>query len=430
MKEFFKSVVIYILTFEAAILLRRKKPKIVAVTGSVGKTSTKDAVYASIKDSVSARKSEKSFNSDIGVTLTVLGLRNGWSNPFVWLVNIIDGFFIAFFSQDYPEVLVLETGIDRPGDMGKLARWLHPDIVVLTLLPSVPAHVEYFTSPEAVVTEKMKLVSAMNPNGVLVYNNDDTVIQTQLSEVIQRQVGFGRYLDTDFTARKDSVVYNDDQPIGVEFILIHKGKEHRILVKDTIGTQHVYSCSAAIAVATELGVPIEAAIKSIQSLKTPVGRMRILPGIKATLVIDDTYNSSPVACAQALSSLKELTYAKRKIAILGDMLELGKYSSVEHRKIGSAVPSVADILFTVGVRSRHIAEGAMAAGMSEKNIYQYDDVARAGRELQAFLEPGDIVIVKASQSIRAERIIEEVMAEPEKASELLVRQDSVWKTIE
>lgn len=429
MKEFFKSIVVYILTKEAAILLRRRKPKIIAVVGSVGKTSTKDAIYAAIRNSVYARKSEKSFNSDLGVPLTVLGLPSGWNNPFMWIRNIVDGFFTAFFSQDYPAVLILETGIDRPGDMEKLTRWIQPDIVVLTRLPAVPVHVEYFTSPEAVVAEKMKLITALKSDGVLIYNHDDVIIQKQLPEVLQRKVGFARYLETDFTAREDRVVYNDDQPVGVEFELEHDGNSYKILINDTIGTQHVYSCSAAIAVANELNISLTEAVESLQDWSTPNGRMRVIPGIKASLLIDDTYNSSPIATEQALQALKELAYSKRKIVVLGDMLELGKYSSDEHKRIGSLVPSVANVLFTVGIRARQIAEGALATGFDEKHVFQYDDVARAGRELQAFLRPGDAVLVKASQGIRAERIVEEVMANPERAGELLVRQETKWQKI-
>lgn len=429
MKEVFKSIVVHILTAEAAVLLRRHKPKIIAVTGSVGKTSTKDAIYAAIKNHTYARKSEKSFNSAIGVPLTVLGLPNAWSNPLYWMRNIIDGFFIAFFSRKYPDVLILEAGIDRPSDMDHLTSWLLPDIVVMTRLPDVPVHVEYFSSPEAIVQEKMKLVSAMKPDGVLVYNNDDVVIQAKLAEVLQKKVGFGRYLETNFTAREDHIVYTDNQPSGVEFSIFNHGNKYKLNISGTIGMQHVYSCSAAIAVASEIGVSIEAATESLKTLQTPNGRMKLISGLKASVLIDDTYNSSPIAVEQALQALKELNYTKRKIVVLGDMMELGKFSSAEHKRIGSLVPDVANILLTIGVRARQIAEGAMSVGMSEENIFQYDDVARAGKELQSMLQPGDAVLVKASQGVRAERIVEEVMSEPEKASELLVRQDRVWKSI-
>jgi UDP-N-acetylmuramoyl-tripeptide--D-alanyl-D-alanine ligase len=429
MKAFFKAVVVMILTAEAAFLLKRKKPKIVAVTGSVGKTTTKDAVFAAIKNNAYSRKSEKSFNSEIGIPLTILGLPNAWNNPLAWLRNIVEGFFIAFFSRSYPEVLVLEAGIDRPGDMQRLTRWLKPDIVVLTKLPDIPVHVEYFSSPAEVVEEKMKLVTALKPDGVFIYNNDDTIIAAQLESVMQKKIGFGRETDTDFTARMDRVVYQDDQPVGTEFVLHHCGNEHVIFIGDTVGMQYTYACSAAVAVADELSVPIDAAVTSLQSFRTPNGRMRLLPGMKSTLIIDDTYNASPVATEYALLALQELTYAKRKIVVLGDMLELGKYSTDEHRRIGSLVPKAAQVLFTVGVRAQMIAEGAMAAGMSEKHIFQYDDAARAGRELQAILTHGDVVLVKASQGVRAERIVEEIMANPEQAEELLVRQEKAWRSI-
>ena len=410
-------------------MLRRKKPIIVALTGSVGKTSTKDAVYSAVKGSLQARKSEKSFNSEIGVPLTVLGLPNGWSNPFLWIKNIIDGFLTALLSKEYPKILILETGVDTPGDMEKLTSWMQPDIVVLTRLPDVPVHVEYFSSPDAVVVEKMKLVLALKPSGKLIYNNDDTIIQSKLSEVRQECIGFSRYLETDFTAGKDKIVYQDDVPIGIEFVITTQGKSHKVLLKNTIGTQHLYSACAALAVAVELGVAVEVAVEGLQKHEPPAGRMRLISGIKSSILIDDTYNSSPTAAESALQALAEVKYATRKIAILGDMLELGKYSSKEHEKVGKQAAQSADILFTVGIRAHQIAEGALAAGMSEKNIFQYDDALRAGRELQALLQSGDVVLIKASQGIRAERIIEEVMEHPEQAAQLLVRQDRTWRSI-
>lgn len=429
MKQTFKSMVVSILNAEAAILLKRRKPMIIAVTGSVGKTSTKDAIYAAIKNQVYARKSHLSYNSDIGVSLTILGLQNAWNNPFLWLVNIVEGFFIALFSTDYPAVLILEMGIDRPGDMEKLVSWIKPDIVVLTRLPDVPVHVEYFSSPAAVAEEKMKLVGALKADGVFIFNNDDKAIQASLAGILQRQVGFGRYLETDFTASDDKVVYHDDQPVGIEFRLKHLGDSSKVLIKDIVGSQNVYSCTAALAVANELNVPLADAIESLKTFKTPNGRMKIIKGIKSSVIIDDTYNSSPVAVEQAFEAIKELSYAKRKILVLGDMLELGKFSSDEHKRIGTLVPRVANVLFTVGIRARQIAEGAQVAGMSERNIYQYDDVAQVGRELQNFIQPGDVILVKASQGIRAEKIVEEVMNRPEKAAELLVRQDKKWQDI-
>jgi UDP-N-acetylmuramoyl-tripeptide--D-alanyl-D-alanine ligase len=427
MKSFVKSIIVSILIAEAKWLLQRHQPTIVAVTGSVGKTTTKDAIFAAIKNSVHARKSERSFNSEIGVPLTVLGLSNGWSNPFIWIKNIIDGFFTALFSKDYPDILILEAGIDRPGDMDRLTNWLKPDMVVLTRLPSVPVHVEFFAKPEAVCDEKMKLVAAMKPEGVFIYNHDDVVIQSRLDDVLQRSVGFSRYLPSVFMGSNDRIVYNDDKPVGVEFVVNYQKDAYTIRVNDIVGTQQVYACAAALAVAAELEVPLDEAVVSLRELRVPNGRMHIVAGLKATTIIDDTYNSSPTAVEQALQTLNEIKYAKRKIVVLGDMLELGRFSSDEHYRIGTMIPPIAKVLITVGIRARKFAEGALAAGMPEKSILQYDDSLTAGKELQSFLQPGDVVLVKASQGIRAEKIVEEIMAEPELASDLLVRQETFWK---
>lgn len=429
MKQALKSIVVKTLTWQASMLLKKHKPMIVAVTGSVGKTSTKDAIYAAIKNSVSARKSEKSFNSDIGVPLTVLGLSNAWNNPILWAKNIIDGFFSVLFLKKYPKVLVLEAGIDRPGDMEKLTQWLKPNVVVLTRLPSVPVHVEYFSSPDEVVKEKMKLVSALASDGVLVYNNDDVIIQEQLKEVRQKAVGYNRYLASDFNTSGDQTVYTDNRVWGTQFTVSHQDTRHTIKLPNTVGTQHVYACSAALAVAYELGVSIEAAVAGLQDLKTPPGRMRVIPGLKSSTLIDDTYNSSPIAVEAALESLREIKHAKRKIAVLGDMLELGKFSSAEHLRIGELAAKTVDMLITVGVRSRKTAEGAMAHGLSEEQILQYDDSVRAGKELQNILKTGDVVLIKASQGMRAERIVEEVMENPIEAPNLLVRQGRAWQNL-
>src|SRR3989338_1816365 len=163
MKNLFKKLIVFIITLQARAVLRKYKPMIVAVTGSVGKTSTKDAIYAVLSKSARVRKSEKSFNSEIGLPLTILGAPNAWSNPFRWLANIVDGLFLIWFDAPYPEWLVLEVGADRPGDIRSLAGWLPVDIAVITRLPEVPVHVEFFDSPEAVVEEKASLIDAIKP---------------------------------------------------------------------------------------------------------------------------------------------------------------------------------------------------------------------------------------------------------------------------
>lgn len=427
MKDIFKKFIVAVMTAEARMLLHRTKPTIIAITGSVGKTSTKDAIFTVLKNHKRARKSQKSFNSEIGVPLSILGLPNAWSNPFAWLKNIIDGLFIALWSTDYPEVLILETGVDRPGDMASLTRWLSPHIVVMTRLPDVPVHVEYFDSPEAVVREKLTLLDALVPDGVFIYNHDDEKLQAATKAVRQSAVGFSRYVPSHFTASQDAILYHDDRPVGCSFSISHLDETALLKVRGAVGTPAIYSYTAACAVAAQFDISLsECATALVEHYATP-GRLSVLPGIKGTVIIDDTYNSSPIAVEAALETLRDLKGFTRKIAVLGDMLELGKYSASEHERVGALVPASADLLITLGVRSRATAKAALEHGMSEKVVWQYDDSSRAGRELQNLIAPGDVILIKASQGIRAERVVEEIMAEPERAHQVLVRQDTSWQ---
>ena len=167
MREAFKKVVVWVLTREARAVLRKYNPKVVAVTGSVGKTSTKDAIFAVLATRYHVRKSEKSFNSEVGLPLTILGLENAWGNPLKWLQNMFDGLLLILFSAQYPEWLVLEVGADRPGDISSLRRWLRTEVVVITRLPEVPVHVEFFGSAQEVIEEKASLIDTLRPGGAL-----------------------------------------------------------------------------------------------------------------------------------------------------------------------------------------------------------------------------------------------------------------------
>lgn len=427
MKSLIKKLLVAILTYEAKMTLARTRPIIIAVTGSVGKTTTKDAIYAVLKKHVHVRKSEKSYNSEIGVPLSILGIENPGTNIFLWIKYLVEGFFMMLHPQNYPKVLVLEMGVDRPGDMDALTAYVRPDIVVLTRFPDIPVHVEYFNSPEEVGFEKMKLAKALGAEGVIVYNNDDERIVRQIEGMVQRSVGFSRYSLSAFTGASDTIIHENGVPIGFDFVVNTADNSSIVRVHGSLGVQHVYSYTAAIAVASLFDISLTDAADALRENVTPPGRMRLLPANKGAYIIDDTYNSSPAACEQAVMTLGGIKQAKRRIAVLGDMLELGSYSIDEHARIGAVVAKNVDILVTVGVRARGFAHGALRAGMDEEAIFQYDSLDQAGRDIEKEMREGDYILVKASQGIRAERIVEELMANSEKASELLVRQDSFWK---
>ncbi len=437
MRRLFKKIMVGVLTWEARAVLRKYQPRIVAVTGSVGKTSTKDAVYAVLAQSYHVRKSEKSFNTEVGLPLTILGCPNAWSNPFRWLRNIVDGLFLIIFPSRYPAWLVLEVGADRPGDIRSTARWLPVDIAVITRLPEVPVHVEFFDSPQAVVEEKAALVNALKPSGTLVLFADDERAGLFAARAQARGnavVTFGLSAAADVRGVNGTVLYQAQTggtsglgwPIGMSMHIEVNGAGAPVSLVGSVGSHTLLPAIAAAAVGRVLGKDLPGIVAALQHYDPPAGRMRLIAGVKDTLIIDDTYNSSPAAVVAGLDALVGVK-PKRSIAVLGDMLELGRHSVEEHRKIGAYAAQKADLLVTVGFRARDSAEAALDNGLSDSAILQFEDAYKAGDELERMLQAGDCVLVKGSQSMRMERVVEQLMAEPERAVELLVRQDSEWK---
>ncbi|HWB34379.1 MAG TPA: UDP-N-acetylmuramoyl-tripeptide--D-alanyl-D-alanine ligase [Candidatus Paceibacterota bacterium] len=431
MHDFLKSVVARLLRLEAMFVVRRYKPKIIAVTGSVGKTSTKDAIYSVVAHDAYARKSEKSFNSEIGLPLTILGRPNAWRNPIAWVENLLAGAVLLVIKRRYPEWLVLEAGADRPGDIRSLSSWLPIDVAVITRLPDVPVHVKFFDSPEAVKEEKASLIEALVPGGALVLYADDAEVERLRHRAPgARVVTFGFSEVADVRGSNMHIVFEEiagaQKPVGMSAEITIDGATEKLAIDGALGTHALLPALAAAAVGKALAKPLPDIIDALRGYEPPKGRMHLVEGEKHTVIIDDTYNSSPAAAQAALETLAMLPKG-RKIAILGDMLELGRHSVDEHRKLGALAAKSATILMTVGFRARDIAEGALDNGMKEDKIFQYEESEQAAKELEEMLKEGDIVLVKGSQSMRTERIVEEIMADPSHAADMLVRQDEEWK---
>jgi UDP-N-acetylmuramyl pentapeptide synthase len=432
MKNTFKKFVIKAITWEAKLVLKKYKPRIVAVTGSVGKTSTKDAIYTVLASTFTTRKSEKSFNSEFGVPLTILGCPNGWSNPFIWLKNIIEGFLLYALPHKYPEWLVLEVGADKPGDIESVSKWLKPDVAVITHFGSVPVHVEFFPSIEDLIHEKGFLARELKETGVFIYNHDDTRVRNFSENIDRSKLSFGLQPGADVEGTHEMYTYGKYEnseiefPIGMSFKVNHQGSSIPVYLPDSIGHQHMYPLLAAFAVGASQHInPIKIS-HALAEHVTAKGRMKLIPGIKDTLIIDDTYNSSPVAVYEGLKTLSLMKLAGKRIAMLGDMLELGQYSIDEHKRAGETAAKLVDILVTVGVRSRATAEAALNAGMKDENVFQFEKSQEAGKFMESVIQPGDIIYVKGSQSMRMERAVKELMRHPENAHKLLVRQDKQW----
>lgn len=432
MKQWLRLVVVKILTWEAQAVLRKYRPRIIAVTGSVGKTSTKDAIYSALESFAFVRKSEKSFNSEIGVPLTILGCDTGWSNPIKWLQNIIEGLALLFLVNHYPKWLVLEVGADKPGDIKKVAQWLKPNIVVITALPDVPVHVENFPNPKDVAREKRSLAEHIQTDGTLILNGDDKRVATLATQFPAiTTVLYGVEPHNDIVASHISIVYErPGHPIGMQFRVNEKGSSIPLIMHGRLGQQQIYSVLAAFAVARAVGAGPLAIAKVQEKEQGPRARMRVLEGYNDTTIIDDSYNSSPVALRAALSTVKKIETPGRKIAVLGDMLELGRFSSEAHKKAGIQAAGIVDVLVTVGVRAQGIAEAAREAGLDAEKILSFDsgEAKEAGVAVRDMLEPNDVVLLKGSQSgIRLEKAVRELLKEPHKAKEILVRQEDAWQ---
>jgi UDP-N-acetylmuramoyl-tripeptide--D-alanyl-D-alanine ligase len=426
MKKIIKKIIIWILQAEAKFVLKKYKPKIIAVTGSVGKTSAKDAIYEVLATSLLVRKSEKSYNSELGIPLTILGKETGWNNPFAWISILFEGLALILLKNHYPKWLVIEVGADRPGDIQNITRWLKPDIVVVTRFGKVSVHVEFFGSPEALVKEKSYLVSALKKDGLLILNNDDerALLMRKKFDGMIMTYGFGDGLA--LSASHEKVVYSKKIPVGVTFKIDYDGKSMPVTLSGVLGKQYIYAALAALSVGAHLKLNMVRMAQALELFDGAPGRMRIISGIKGAYIIDDTYNASPVAVEAALETLKNIKTDGIKIAVLGDMLELGKYTLEEHKRLGELAGGVCDLLLIVGLRAKSMVQGAMIGGMSEKNIIEFNDSQKAGKYLEQILKTNDVVLVKGSQSMRMEQTVAEIMAHPERKKELLVRQESEW----
>lgn len=428
-KELFKKIIIAILTFEARLVLRKYSPKIVAITGTVGKTSSKEAVVAVLGSEFYVRGNKGSYNSEIGVPLTVLGLKNAYFNLFGWIRNIFLGAAFLVKEKKYPRVLVLEFGADKPGDIERLTEWIKPDTSVLTALSDIPVHIEFFANAEHLWAEKAKIFKPLKQRDTAILNYDDPSVLNMKEKIKAEIITFGFGKGADVLGSGYKVILSEGRnkvPQGINFKIEYKGAIVPVRIYGVFGKQQMYACLAATAVGISFGLNLVKISEALTLYKSPPGRLKLLRGIKDSLILDDTYNASPVASAAALEVLKDLS-SKRKIAVLGDMLELGKYTVSAHKDIGVLAASVCDLIFLVGMRSKFIKEGALEAGFSEQNIFEFRDSREAALVLQSALKKGDLVLVKGSQSMRMERAVEEVMVEPEEKEKLLIRQDEFWR---
>jgi UDP-N-acetylmuramoyl-tripeptide--D-alanyl-D-alanine ligase len=421
MKNLLKKIIAFKLSLLARAVVHRYRPHIVMVTGSVGKTSTKDAVAAVLEERFFVRKSEKSFNSEFGVPFTILGIGSPWRNPLAWLKVVKNALALLILPNHYPNMLVLEVGADKPGDLARILRIATPDMVVVTRLPEISVHVEAYPSPDSVREEEFSPAYALAADAPLIIPDDDSYAQHNAVRTPAGIISYGMTKNADVCISNVDFYKKEGTVAGMSATVTMGSESRQILVKGSVGVTQLLPVAAALAAAHAYSIPFQDAIKKLEAYEPPPGRGRLLNGKNNSIIIDDSYNASPAAVEKALDTLKKFPNVRRRIAVLGDMLELGRYSMSEHERIAKIAGDSADIIISVGIRAR-----AFATVPQDAEVLFCDNSTTATKTLPPLIREGDVILVKGSQSIRTERIVEALLANPADASKL-VRQEKKWK---
>ena len=355
---------------------RRLDIRVIGITGSVGKTTSKEIIADVLGQRYETFKSIGNFNNEIGLPLNILGI------------------------NEKHERAVLEMGFYVIGEIALLADIALPEIGVVTNIGTV--HASRAGSQEAIYKGKTELVKALPKSGVAVLNCDDPRVKKMAEETAARVFFYGLDENADLWADEIEGLGLD----GVRFRL-HYGRETLHVRIPMIGRHSVHTALRAAAVGLVEGMEWGEILAGLR-IGNPQLRLVVVPGKNDSLLLDDTYNASPESTIAALNLLGELE--GRKVAILGDMLELGQYEHQGHQTVGNLAAKVANLLVTVGPRAKTIAESALAAGLQSAAISQFEDTEQALDFLRKTLSPGDVVLVKGSRAVQMDKIVPELEA--------------------
>ena len=435
MKEFIKKIFVWKLNVLAQIHLRRYKPMIIGVTGNVGKTSTKEAIAVVVGRIKNVRVASGNLNNEFGFPLTILG---NWDEEYyskgsslgLWLKVLLSGAVGLFFRKNSPEVLILEYGADKPDDIKCLVDKFRPHISVVTAVGEVPVHVEFFSGSEGVAREKSKLVEPLFSSDFAVLNFDDLAVLEMKEKTKAKVLTYGYGEGAKVKVSNLECLIENDRPIGVAFKIHCNDSFVPFKINGSLGKSQGYAAAAAAAVGVALGMNLVDISEALSEYHGPKGRLKIISGIKNSIIIDDTYNASPASTHLALETFRDLPVQSRmpmsrKVAVLGDMLELGKYTIDAHREAGNLAGSFVGLMVCVGARAKFIAEAA-GNQMPMENIHSFDTSNEAKIKVKELIKEGDLVLIKGSQGMRMEKIVEEIMAEPQNAKKMLARQSQKW----
>lgn len=347
----------------------QQQATVIAVTGSVGKTTTRNMIHTVLSPYLKGVQSPANFNNEFGVPLSITRI------------------------ESVHRYAVLELAASGPGEIGDLARIAQPEIGVITGIG--PSHLEHFGTLNQTADAKAELFEQLAAQGLAVVNGDDPFADSLIAKTSARtlKVGLGKQNDLQAV----SVQQTSD---GIAFQI-----EGTVFLIPVQGTHFVYAALFAIAIGKTLGLSNQDLVKSLREFTTVAGRCQIQQ-IGHWTIIDDSYNSSPVSMKAACQILKDWSGTGKRILVMGDMLELGVESKRYHQEIGELIAeSGIDLLFACGKEADAVVQGAVSANLSRDRIVQAADVEELQSEVLSCLEAGDVVLVKGSRGMRMERLI-------------------------
>ncbi len=414
-----------VLRMMAIAVLKRHKPILIGVTGSVGKSSTKEAIALILRSKFSVRSNRENYNNEIGIPLTIIGAKSGKRSVFGWLAVVMRWVRVVFFSTSYPKIVVLELGIDRPGDMAYLLSFLPIRIGVMTNVSS--SHLEFFQTIGHIGREKGLLLKQLPESGTAVVCADDALVMKRAEKTKAKVMTYGMG-DAAMLHAEHAIVSSDANHFeGCRFKVSFDGKTMPVHLPLVVAQHHIQAILAGMAVGLALKLnPIDM-IASARNFQSLPGRMRMIEGSKQSWIIDDTYNASPTSLAAALKTLASFQNGRR-IAVLGDMLELGTQSESAHMQVARWIREYhVDVAVLVGQHMLLAHEALIQDGFAAKQCLWFENPSEAAKSCKGITASGDVILVKGSQGMRMEKITEALMAHPEQASKVLCRQSEDWK---
>ncbi len=444
MKKLFEKFFLSYIRFFAVLELKKVKPYIIGITGSVGKSSVRDAITTVLQDEYPVKVTGKA-NSETGIPLDILGLEMRDYSSLDWLrVSLLAPLALLFRKEKY-EKYIVEMGVDspyEPKNMSYLLKILKPNTAVFVNVHSV--HSEAFDKEvsetdlekrkdlivKKIAQEKGKLIQSVETGGYVVVNAKDENVMGMVKGCKGEVVTVGG---------EDSVVsYSNVQcdlnGFKCSFAIDYMGKKDRLdlYIKDQVlGPHYAMTFGLAIAVGVTQGIEFKKCVKALENYKLPPGRMSLLKGIKGSYIIDSSYNASGSAVIDALQVLNDVSNGREKIAVIGDMRELGAEAEIEHKRIAKKLFEVAEKIVLVGpLTKKYVFDEILNRGFLKENIHWFENSFLAKDFVRDLIQGDEVILVKGSQNtIFLERVVEEIMLNKDEVDKLLCRRGKYWDNI-